>query len=97
MQINPLVVFTFTRQRWSNTVQYHLPSLNCLTRVTSNTILHTISLPSFISQQLPGNYFVRGFDYLVVVDFEATCEEKNAQDYPHEIIEFPAVLIDVLR
>ena len=33
----------------------------------------------------------------MVVDFEATCEEKNAQDYPHEIIEFPAVLIDVLR
>ncbi len=43
------------------------------------------------------NIFVRGFDYLVVVDFEATCEEKNVQDYPHEIIEFPAVLIDVLR
>jgi hypothetical protein len=39
----------------------------------------------------------RGFDYLVVVDFEATCEEKNTVDYPHEIIEFPAVLIDVLR
>lgn len=38
----------------------------------------------------------RGFDYVVVVDFEATCEEKNSVDYPHEIIEFPAVLIDVL-
>jgi len=31
-------------------------------------------------------------DYLVVVDFEATCE-KNAPDYEHEIIEFPAVLL----
>jgi len=37
----------------------------------------------------------RGFDYLVVIDFEATCEEKNSAEYPHEIIEFPAVLIDV--
>ena len=43
------------------------------------------------------NYVCRGFDYLVVVDFEATCEEKNNGDYPHEIIEFPAVLIHVLR
>lgn len=33
-------------------------------------------------------------DYLVVIDFEATCEEKNYPNYPHEIIEFPAVIID---
>ncbi|XP_023344113.1 3'-5' exoribonuclease 1 [Eurytemora carolleeae] len=39
----------------------------------------------------------RGFDYLVVIDFEATCEEKNSSEYPHEIIEFPAVLVDVFR
>jgi len=36
----------------------------------------------------------RTFDYLIIVDFEATCEEKNEPDYPHEIIEFPAVLVD---
>ena len=34
------------------------------------------------------------FDFFVVVDFEATCEEKNAPDFPHEIIEFPGVLVD---
>merc|ERR1712126_566644 len=34
------------------------------------------------------------FDYFVIVDFEATCEEKNAPDYPHEIIEFPGVIVD---
>ena len=33
-------------------------------------------------------------DYLVVIDFEATCEEKNYPNYPHEIIEFPAVIIE---
>ncbi len=34
------------------------------------------------------------FDYICVVDFEATCEENNPPDYLHEIIEFPMVLID---
>lgn len=32
-------------------------------------------------------------DFLLIIDFEATCEEKNPAGYPHEIIEFPAVLI----
>ncbi|KAK9955284.1 hypothetical protein ABG768_015166 [Culter alburnus] len=34
------------------------------------------------------------FDYICVVDFEATCEENNPPDYLHEIIEFPMVLVD---
>ena len=33
-------------------------------------------------------------DFLVVIDFEATCE-KDAHHFHHEIIEFPAVLINV--
>lgn len=32
--------------------------------------------------------------FYVIVDFEATCQEVNGPDYPHEIIEFPAVLIN---
>jgi len=36
----------------------------------------------------------RGYDRYLVVDFEATCEEKNSVDFPHEIIEFPGVLLD---
>ncbi|KAH3805717.1 3'-5' exoribonuclease 1-like [Dreissena polymorpha] len=35
-----------------------------------------------------------GYDYLAVIDFEATCEE-NYPSYRHEIIEFPVVLVDV--
>eukprot|EP00742_Colponemidia_sp_Colp-10_P013353 GILJ01015082.1.p1 GENE.GILJ01015082.1~~GILJ01015082.1.p1 ORF type:complete len:381 (-),score=84.06 GILJ01015082.1:58-1200(-) len=31
---------------------------------------------------------------MIVVDFECTCE-KDRRDYPNEIIEFPAILIDV--
>ncbi|XP_063231148.1 3'-5' exoribonuclease 1-like [Bacillus rossius redtenbacheri] len=34
------------------------------------------------------------FPFYVIVDFEATCEEVNPPNYPHEIIEFPAVLVD---
>ncbi|XP_056407930.1 3'-5' exoribonuclease 1 isoform X2 [Hyla sarda] len=34
------------------------------------------------------------FDYICVIDFEATCEEGNATDYIHEIIEFPIVLVN---
>lgn len=34
------------------------------------------------------------FDYLLVVDFEATCEEYAPPSYLHEIIEFPVVVVD---
>ncbi|XP_033756055.1 3'-5' exoribonuclease 1-like [Pecten maximus] len=34
------------------------------------------------------------YDYLLVIDFEATCE-ADTPDYPHEIIEFPIILVDV--
>ncbi|CAH1783949.1 unnamed protein product [Owenia fusiformis] len=33
------------------------------------------------------------YEYLLVIDFEATCMEDNPTDYKHEIIEFPIVLI----
>ncbi|XP_022246040.1 3'-5' exoribonuclease 1-like [Limulus polyphemus] len=34
------------------------------------------------------------YNFLCVIDFEATCEGAKVPDYPHEIIEFPAVLVD---
>uniref|UniRef100_A0A8C5M9S1 3'-5' exoribonuclease 1 n=1 Tax=Leptobrachium leishanense TaxID=445787 RepID=A0A8C5M9S1_9ANUR len=34
------------------------------------------------------------YDYICVIDFEATCEEANKPDYVHEIIEFPIALIN---
>lgn len=34
------------------------------------------------------------YDYICVVDFEATCEENNPRNFIHEIIEFPVVLVD---
>ncbi|CAF2965525.1 unnamed protein product [Rotaria sp. Silwood2] len=35
------------------------------------------------------------FEYIAVVDFEATCNINQGNNYPHEIIEFPIVLIDL--
>ncbi len=35
------------------------------------------------------------FEYIAVVDFEATCDHNQGNNYPHEIIEFPIVLINV--
>uniref|UniRef100_A0A4W3HZ58 Exoribonuclease 1 n=1 Tax=Callorhinchus milii TaxID=7868 RepID=A0A4W3HZ58_CALMI len=34
------------------------------------------------------------YDYLCVIDFEATCEENNPPEYLHEIIEFPIALVN---
>ncbi|XP_025062361.1 3'-5' exoribonuclease 1 isoform X1 [Alligator sinensis] len=34
------------------------------------------------------------YDYICVVDFEATCEEGNPPEFIHEIIEFPIVLVN---
>ena len=33
-------------------------------------------------------------DVYIVIDFEATCEERNPPNFFHEIIEFPAVMVD---
>ncbi|XP_029564789.1 3'-5' exoribonuclease 1 [Salmo trutta] len=34
------------------------------------------------------------YDFICVVDFEATCEQDNPLDFTHEIIEFPMVLFN---
>lgn len=34
------------------------------------------------------------YDYLCIIDFEATCEIANPSGFQHEIIEFPAVLLN---
>ena len=44
-------------------------------------------------QSIPSPTKIPHYDFFVVIDFEATCEQ-NVVRYPHEIIEFPAVLID---
>ena len=34
------------------------------------------------------------FNYLLIIDFEATCQEHNPSGFKYEIIEFPIILID---
>nr|XP_005562678.1 PREDICTED: 3'-5' exoribonuclease 1 isoform X2 [Macaca fascicularis] len=34
------------------------------------------------------------YDYICIIDFEATCEEGNPPEFVHEIIEFPVVLLN---
>ena len=36
-----------------------------------------------------------GLHYLLIIDFEATCEAVNPPDYIHEIIEFPVLLFNM--
>ncbi|KAG7172300.1 3'-5' exoribonuclease 1-like [Homarus americanus] len=39
----------------------------------------------------------RYYDYYVVIDFEATCDDINPHNFRHEIIEFPGVLVCTKR
>lgn len=45
------------------------------------------------SKQGGNNRRDKFYDYVCVVDFECTCQEGENTDYPHEIIEFPIVLL----
>ncbi|CAD2213381.1 hypothetical protein AGDE_12884 [Angomonas deanei] len=45
--------------------------------------------------QLSATPFLCPYDYILVLDFEATCEERHTLTYLHEIIEFPVVVVDV--
>lgn len=51
----------------------------------------------FVREQMGPEYCEKWISckYFVSIDFEATCVEENGANYPHEIIEFPAVLVDV--
>lgn len=51
----------------------------------SSESLKTVGLSSEVPQK---------FDYLCVIDVEATCQQINPIDYIHEIIEFPIVLVN---
>nr|CCC89880.1 conserved hypothetical protein [Trypanosoma congolense IL3000] len=48
---------------------------------------------SYVGRPMP--HLPCPFDYILVVDFEATCEENAPPSYLHEIIEFPVVVVDV--
>ena len=49
-----------------------------------------------VSQQ-PAYSNIPDYDFYLVIDFEATCQEQNTPDFKHEIIEFPIVLVDAME
>ncbi len=46
-----------------------------------------------VQHQRNNNATSRYYDHLVIIDFECTCEHR-VYKYEHEIIEFPAILVD---
>lgn len=48
-----------------------------------------------LSSENPLDMIEQHFEYIAVIDFEATCEHNQGNHFPHEIIEFPIVLIHV--
>ena len=48
-----------------------------------------------LSSENPLGMIEQHFEYIAVIDFEATCEHNQGNHFPHEIIEFPIVLIHV--
>eukprot|EP00128_Syssomonas_multiformis_P002564 Colp12_sorted_trinity150504_noHs@2044 len=44
-------------------------------------------------EELPDRIKVQRFDYFLVMDFEATCQENNST-FLHEIIEFPVIMVN---
>ena len=63
--------------------------------VRSARLKHHCKAEAMFGCENPLAMIAQDFDYIAVVDFEATCDHLSGDAYPHEIIEFPIVLIDV--
>ena len=77
---------TSTRHDYRSKKGSNSSYLSTTTDARQNRVQHTFGETDPLDQQI--------FDYIIVVDVEATCEENN-RNYPHEVIEIPGVLIDV--
>ncbi|KAK7195517.1 Exonuclease [Novymonas esmeraldas] len=59
--------------------------------------VHSLPISPLMSYSSPlgGGGASCPYEYLLVLDFEATCEEHPPPNYLYEIIEFPVVVVDV--
>eukprot|EP00054_Salpingoeca_dolichothecata_P034984 m.4241 g.4241 ORF g.4241 m.4241 type:complete len:380 (-) comp4942_c0_seq1:55-1194(-) len=57
-------------------------------QASQNSCLHNVE---------PSKVIPTDIRYAIVLDFETTCWAKKEQKFPQEIIEFPAVLLDVAK
>lgn len=62
-------------------------------RLRKDLIQSDLTAPSDLVAQVTLNPY--GLDYLCVLDFEATCQERNPSDFIYEIIEFPVLLLNL--
>lgn len=56
---------------------------------------HYYKAQLMLGSENPMQMIQQHFEFIAVVDFEATCDDNQRHNYPHEIIEFPIVLINV--
>ena len=53
-------------------------------------------LKNYHKQECHNKKVKSDYDYVCVIDYEATCTDNSANfNYPHEIIEFPIVLCNL--
>lgn len=69
---------------------------NCINVEGLQFVVGSTNVATQKSEQLESGSSIRTqeFDYVVVIDFEATCDKNMANLKPQEIIEFPSVLVD---
>lgn len=88
-----------TRERMS-VIMFHLMILFFI-EISGSIEIRRVRLKHFYKGQLllglenPFSSIEQDFEYIAVVDFEATCDYNQGNSFPHEIIEFPIVLIHV--
>ena len=56
---------------------------------------HFYKAQIMMSSENPLAIIEQHFEYIAVIDFEATCDQNQGNNFLHEIIEFPVVLIHV--
>ncbi|KAK2500626.1 hypothetical protein MC885_009263 [Smutsia gigantea] len=69
----------------------------CINRMRVKDVLKKRLKNYYKKQKLmlkEGNCADSYYDYICIIDFEATCEEGNPPEFIHEIIEFPVVLLN---
>merc|ERR1712071_290411 len=67
---------------------------NILIKRLKNFYRQTLLNVAGVTEQNENGKIKFVFNYYVVIDFEATCELVKSSNFQHEIIEFPAVLVN---
>lgn len=83
----------FIASKSSLSVKNLNPQTKSQTQPPSKQMTHKINSINSSSTPTSSNVVPQPFEYFLVLDFEATCEE-DTQIKPQEIIEFPTVVVN---